>query len=175
MNPEKRRINKVILRTGWSLSIAFSVITIFGYLSTLNITPPVIVTRPFVGIPYFQLIAQVAVVIMLSVKGLLLAMPFKLNLHTLITGNAEVSKKANVMICVLFWVVCCTVSIVFPNVEAVLGIFGGFCSVNICYLIPLYIYIKLRKDSIYSLKNVSAIMYFSILSIAGWVGIAASI
>jgi hypothetical protein len=111
----------------------------------------------------------------LLVKCLLMIMPFKLNTYQLLTGQSVVTTTANAVICGCFCIVTCVVSIIFPNIKAVLGIFGGLCSVNLCFLIPLYIYLKLRKDSIYCFKNMSALIYFSVLIVSGWVGALASI
>ena len=51
-----------------------------------------------------------------------------------------------------------------------LAIFGGICSVNIVYIVPLICYIKLRRedDPITSPKNLLAIIYFGLMSLIGW-------
>lgn len=55
----------------------------------------------------------------------------------------------------------------------VLAIFGGIASVNIVYIVPLFCYIKLRRedDPITSPKNLIAIFYFSLMSIIGWMSV----
>jgi len=42
----------------------------------------------------------------------------------------------NLLITACFYIATGGVSIVFPKVTKVLGIFGGISSVNICYLVP---------------------------------------
>ena len=64
----------------------------------------------------------------------------------------------------------CSVSIVFPNVSNVLAIFGGIASVNIVYIVPLYCYLKLRKEGepLTEPKNLAAIIYFAVMCVIGW-------
>jgi hypothetical protein len=52
----------------------------------------------------------------------------------------------------------------------VLAIFGGIASVNIVYIVPLICYLNLRHegDSLLAPKNLSAIIYFSIMCLLGW-------
>ena len=113
----------------------------------------------------------------LLVKMLTMVMPFKVNLYQMMYGTPELTKKANYIICGVFCGGTCFLSIVFPKVSAVLGIFGGISSVNICFLVPLIIYVNLSKegDSWKSLKNLSAIAVFSLFCIAGWCAVASSI
>ena len=92
-------------------------------------------------------------------------------------GSPDLTKKANYVICGIFCAVTCFLSIVFPKVSAVLGIFGGIASVNICFLIPLIIYIQLRKEGDHwtSPKNLLAIIVFGSFCVAGWCSVVSSI
>lgn len=156
----------------------YVLLPIAGYLPTLQLTPSVIVTRPMpFGKDYFQILAVFAVMIVLLVKMLANIMPFKTNLYQLMYGEGEMTPKANFVICSIFCVTNCYIAIVFPKIEAVLGIFGGVCSVNICFIVPLVIYINLRKedDPWYGFKNLSAIVVFSIFSVFGWLAVISSI
>jgi hypothetical protein len=57
----------------------------------------------------------------------------------------------------------------------VLGIFGGFSSVNICYLIPVYCYIKLRHDELKTPKNILGIAFMAWLCFLGWGSVVVTI
>ena len=97
-------------------------------------------------------------------------MPFRNSLYFMSTGKEEFSTKFNIICTVCFQVATCSVSIVFPNVSNVLAIFGGIASVNIVYIVPLFCYLKLRHedDPLTSVKNLAAIVYFSLMSLVGW-------
>jgi len=54
----------------------------FGYLSTLNYTPSIVITRPMPhGQDIFQIVAVAAVMIVQLVKILVMIVPFKFTLH----------------------------------------------------------------------------------------------
>lgn len=96
-------------------------------------------------------------------------MPFRNSCYYVITGSRElITQKWNFILTTAFVVANGTISVVFPQVTTVLGIFGGFSSVNICYLIPVYCYIKLRHDSIKTPKNIAGLFYMAFLCILGW-------
>jgi amino acid permease len=179
-DPTKPRVTKVIWRSTWTVAFFYTLTPIFGYLSTLSNTPTVIVTRPTAvegAKDYFQILAVFAVMSVLLVKCLCMIMPFKQNVYQLIYGSSELTTKANWTICALFCAFTCFLSIVFPKVSAVLGIFGGISSVNICFLVPLIIYVQLSKehDSWKSPKNLAAITVFSLFCIGGWLAVASSV
>lgn len=96
--------------------------------------------------------------------------PFRGIVIYLMTGKQEITTKHNVIITVLFQFCTGLVAIIFPNVTDVLSIFGGIASTNICYIVPLTVYIKLRRpgESIFRPKNLFAIIYFCLLTAIGW-------
>lgn len=59
----------------------------------------------------------------------------------------------------------------------VLAIFGGIASVNIVYIVPLYCYLKLRRDDdpLTSPKNLAAMFYFGLMSLIGWCSSAGTV
>lgn len=82
-NPQRQRVTKVIFRSAYIVAFFYTAVPFLGYLSTLNFTPTVIVTRPMLHgeKDYFQIIAVFAVMAVLFVKILTMIMPFKLNLY----------------------------------------------------------------------------------------------
>jgi hypothetical protein len=62
--------------------------------------------------------------------------PFRNSLHYMITKNNNISTRFNIICTGLFQTATCVVSIIFPNVQNVLSIFGGIASVNIVYIVP---------------------------------------
>lgn len=112
-------------------------------------------------------------------------MPFRNNLFSLIYEHDDMSKKQNILITGIFYVIIIIISIVFPDVVSVLGIFGGLTSTTICYIIPgkncdycklyslVYCYVKLRNmgDEMSSFKNILSIIFFTVLVFFGLMAI----
>ena len=96
--------------------------------------------------------------------------PFRNSLYFMSTGKEEFSTKFNIICTACFQAATCSISIVFPNVADVLAVFGGIASVNIVYIVPLFCYLKLRRegDPLSAPKNVAAIIFFSTMIVIGW-------
>ena len=108
---------------------------------------------------------------------LTMVMPFKVNLNQLLYGSPDLTSTSNFVICSTFCAVTCLLSIVFPNVKTVLGIFGGIASVNICFLIPLIVHVSLSKeaDGWKNKKNLGVIAVFGLYCVAGWLSVGCSL
>jgi len=106
----------------------------------------------------------------LLVKVLTMVVPFKVNLYQMCTGeNATLLPNSwNYGIVTPLAIFTCFLSIVFPKIQAVLGIFGGIASSNIMFFVPLYIYISLSNKSIWTIKNISITIFFSFMCLIGW-------
>ncbi len=169
----------VITRSTLIVIFFYLMMSIFGYLSTLGETPEIVIVRKSILKPvdYFQVIAALALLVVMVANCVTNYMPFRSILYAMATGKEVVPQKWNFIITFSFFGTVVLVSLFFPFVTKVLGIFGGICSVNICYLIPIICYIKLRHegDPIVSLKNLSAIIYMVFLCILGWLSVIASI
>ena len=63
------------------------------------------------------------------------------------------------------------IAIVFPKVDKVLGIMGGLLAPTLDYLIPMYCYVKLSDRHWTHWKNLSAIIFFSILCFIGYTAV----
>jgi hypothetical protein len=132
---------KVVSRSLGIVMIFYLIMALGGYFSTLNETPDVVLTRATVQIPglehdWYLMIAQALVMVVMTVNCVANYMPFRNNIYFMVTGSNEISNVANIMITAIFCSVTAFISIIFPAVTSVLGIFGGFASVNICYLVP---------------------------------------
>ena len=63
-------------------------------------------------------------------------MPFRENLYSMIFDVDEIPQSHNYIITGLFYSLVIVISIVFPKITSILGIFGGLTSTVICYIIP---------------------------------------
>ena len=159
---------KVIKRAIWIIIAIYMMILILGYVSTQQDSPEIILTRASIpGSPLFlNASASACMLIVLVANCITNYFPFRATVLSCL--GVEYSEGVSLSIAFGFWISVTIISLVFPNVTGVLGLFGGLASVNICYLIPLYSYLTLSQDPITSLKNISAMIYFSLLIVAGW-------
>eukprot|EP00350_Pseudokeronopsis_sp_OXSARD2_P004975 CAMPEP_0170563654 /NCGR_PEP_ID=MMETSP0211-20121228/67987_1 /TAXON_ID=311385 /ORGANISM="Pseudokeronopsis sp., Strain OXSARD2" /LENGTH=129 /DNA_ID=CAMNT_0010882145 /DNA_START=691 /DNA_END=1077 /DNA_ORIENTATION=- len=127
---------------------------------------------PF-GLDYLQLVAVVAVMTVVIVKTLTNILPFKINLYSLLYGKGEMTQTFNVGICVLLCASTSYLALVFPNISSVLGLFGGVASVNICFLVPLVVYLNLKTNEAkwYEFKNILAFTTFMTLIVFGLISV----
>lgn len=86
-----------------------------------------------------MIIASLLVMIVMIVNCVTNFLPFRSALFTLIYDHDDISKKQNIVITSLFYIAVIIISIIFPEVNSVLGIFGGLTSTSICYAIPCMI------------------------------------
>lgn len=152
-----------------------------GYFATLNNTPEVVLLRPPPipdwGTDWLMQVASILVLSTMIANIVLNYMPFRNSLYFMMTGKEDFSQKYNLITTASFQAACCAMSIVYPSVSNVLAIFGGIASVNIVYIVPLYCYLKLRRedDPLTSMKNVSAMIYFGIMCLIGWLSSAGTV
>ena len=110
-----------------------------GYFSTLGRTSDIILSReslPEMETDYFMIFSSVAVLVVMVVNQVTNFLPFRNNLFQLIYEHDDISRKQNILITAIFYVIIVIISIAFPDVISVLGIFGGLTSTAICYFIP---------------------------------------
>ena len=74
----------------------------------------------------------------------------------------------------IFIVATCSVAIFYPNVSSVLSIMGGLCSVSICYVVPLYCWVKLSDKPWYNKTNLAPILFFGLLIFCGYSSVIAT-
>ncbi len=122
INPNERRIKKVVSRA-IAVDIGFYlVIASAGYLSTFDLTDAIVLRRaPLPGqkVDYALLIAAVAIVLTLFVAVPVNYNPFR-NMVIYMTYKREhFSNKENVLITAIFLACTCAIAIFFPNIAAV--------------------------------------------------------
>lgn len=197
VNPVKRRLLSIITRTLSLILILYLVMSLTGYFATLNNTPEVVLLRPPPipdwGTDWLMQVASILVLSTMIANIVLNYMPFRNSLYFMMTGKEDFSQKYNLITTASFQAACCAMSIVYPSVSNVLAIFGGIASVNIVYIVPrkskklfshltfyivvVYCYLKLRRedDPLTSMKNVSAMIYFGIMCLIGWLSSAGTV
>lgn len=170
VNPNEKRMMKVIGRSLLVDCVFYCSIALVGYFSTLGLTPELVITRdPIDGEKdYWMTVSCIAVIMVVLVSSPANYFPFKNTLNYMITGKLEMSNKFNYICTCIFCFFTCFLSIVFPKIKSALSITGGFSSVNMCYLVPLVCWVKLSKQKWYEGVNLFYTLFFMTLSLIGW-------
>ena len=140
VNPVKYRLMKIINRSIGLVLALYLCMSIPGYLSTLNNTPEIVLSRdPFTSDwkhDWFEIACCILVLSVMVTNIVLNYIPFRNSLYYMVTGRENFSTTFNIICTACFQAATCSVSIVFPSVSNVLAIFGGIASVNIVYIVP---------------------------------------
>ena len=96
VNPNEKRMMKVIGRSLLIDCVFYCLIALVGYFSTLDDTPDLVIARPQLingGKDYWMTVSCLAVILVVLVSSPANYFPFKNTLNYMITGNLEVSNK----------------------------------------------------------------------------------
>jgi amino acid permease len=94
VNPNEKRMMKVIGRSLVIDCLFYCAIALVGYFSTLDSTPDLVIARPQIdGKDYFMTLSCIAVILVVLVSSPANYFPFKNTLNYMMTGNLEVSNK----------------------------------------------------------------------------------
>lgn len=96
VNPNEKRMMKVIGRSLLIDCLFYCSIALVGYFSTLADTPDLVIARPQLindGKDYWMTVSCIAVIMVVLVSSPANYFPFKNTLNYMITGNLEVSNK----------------------------------------------------------------------------------
>ena len=121
------------------VTLFYVMMAFFGYFSTIGRTKDIVILResiPGYTTDYFMMVGKVAVMMVMVVNIVTNYMPFRNNLYQMLFDTDEFSRKANLLITSIFFLFVVLISIIFPKVTSILGIFGGLTSTLICYTIP---------------------------------------
>ena len=123
---------------------------------------------------YTNLIAAFAICIVLFAAFPSNYNPCRNQFFLLFYNEPNFSNKSNLLVTVIFIVATCSVAIFYPNVSSVLSIMGGLCSVSICYVVPLYCWVKLSDEPWYNKTNLAPILFFGVLIFCGYSSVIAT-
>lgn len=96
VNPNEKRMMKVIGRSLVVDCIFYCSIALVGYFSTFELTPDLVIARPLVpgwSKDYSMTISCIAVILVVLVSSPANYFPYKNTVNYMITGNLEVSNK----------------------------------------------------------------------------------
>ena len=101
--------------------------------------------------------------------------PFRQNFFMAVYGREKFSNKENLLFTILFISLTTVISITYPKIKPVISLMGGLISVSMCYLVPMICKLKLGKEKWYSFGNISAIIFFGILIMSGYISVGITI
>lgn len=178
VNPNERRIKKVVSRSVFIDVIFYVSIALAGYFSTYNLTPKIVLDRSLPGDTSpdpFLMIAQLAIVMVLFVAVPVNYNPFRNQVFYVFFNRDHFSQKENLVCTGIFIAVTCFLAIVFPNVSAVLGILGGLNATSIQFLVPMICSIKVSGQPATSASNITKMLFFGILCLVGYTNVGTTI
>lgn len=142
-----KRIIKITMKT---LLTLYLMIGVFGYLSVPNGTPVLIFNRyKLFNHDFLMTIAKIVLFWALLFKIPIYFNALKAYMLSFYAKrlpedneNTEPSEKVNIIFSVSFLSLTCLLAILFPEIDEVITILGGFASVSISFLFPFSILIK---------------------------------
>lgn len=176
VQPEYRRISKVIDRA-IIVDVAFyMVVAIAGYLSDFNKTATLVLERQtFNGTDYAALIGIIGVIISISVAFPCAYNPARAQVVNMIYGKDEFSNGQNTLISVLWVASSWGLSVAFPHIDLVQTIAGGLCASTLDYFLPMYCFVVLSKDHWTAPKNLLCIVAFGSMTMIGYISIGVAV
>jgi amino acid permease len=178
VNPNFRRIKKVIFRSMITNMVFYMIIAVSGYMSTFNATNSVVVERyPLDGHDkdYFMLVGAMGIILIMVASLPVNYHPWRYQVFLLCFKRSDFSNKENVVITALFYTFTTLMAAVFPSITMVLTILGGLCSCTMSYLIPTWAYIKTSDEKWYTCKNLFTIFFFGTLTTIGYISVAMTV
>ena len=180
VNPEYRRVKKVVERAIGVDFFFYFTIAIIGYFSTFDKTATIVLERPPIpgrGTDYPILIAIMSIIVCVLVAFPMAYSPFRQQFFIIFAKreNGEFSNKENTFLTLAFVGISCLISIIFPKIDKVIAIMGGLCAVTMDFLIPVFCYVKLSGKPWTSCKNLSAILFFTPLVLIGYTSVVITI
>lgn len=145
VNPEYRRVVKVIDRAIAVDLFFYMTIAVAGYLSSFNKTEKIVLERLNLrdGPDYPILISVITVIGSILVAFPVAYNPFRQQFVLMFLKSDTYTDKQNYIISTTFIVVTWGIAVVYPNIDKVLAIMGGLCAATLDYGIPMFCYVKL--------------------------------
>jgi len=94
--------------------------------------------------------------------------PFRQAFFTQILKRDTFSDKENYIFTILSIGISCFIAIIFPNIKQVISILGGLIAVQMSFLLPTIIEVKLSKKRWYEWDNLKVILFFGWLIFMGF-------
>ena len=178
VNPNERRIKKVVARSISIDVLFYATIALAGYFSTYNKTPKIVLDRSIPGDDtpdLFLMLAQLGILLVLFVAVPVNYNPSRNQVFYIFFGRDSFSDKENFVLTGIFIIFTTFVAIVFPNISAVLGILGGLNATSIQYFVPMICSVKVSDLPVTSPSNIIKILFFGFLCLVGYTNVGTTI
>ena len=177
VDPEYRRISKVIDRAIVVDFMFYLIIASAGYLSTFDETAKIVLERATLdGKPDIPcLIAVFGVMLSITVAFPCGYNPARSQMANLFFGRDTFSDKENLLMTATWMLITWGISVVYPKIDKVLAIMGGLCASTLDYGIPMYCFVKLSEKPWTSPKNLAAIIVFGAMTLIGYTSVGITI
>ena len=144
-NNTTRRIKKVFRRSIILDVCIYFTIAAASYITSPINPPELILYRPNLSgfkTDYFILIAKIGIICNLFFSTPANYAGFRLSFFELVWGNTNITNMKNFFVTLGVLLVVVTIGALYDKILEYIELFGGFCSVIYCILIPGLIYVK---------------------------------
>ena len=169
-NNVRRRMYKVVRRTIVIDIFIFVVIANLGYLTCPKDTPSLIIERPSknknkADVP--MCIGRLALVITLIMKLPNVYATLRITLFDKLWGTTKITNLKNYILTFVVIFFCCTVSVLYTEINGYIKLMGGVCSTLVGFIFPSLLYTKSNNRPKWHWKNVGTIVLFIFLTTFG--------
>ena len=167
--PTQKRVNKLLNRAITIDIVCYLIIGAAGYLSQPLSTPDLIIERDKIFSSdwlmtlgnfffMFTLIAKICVNYNAQRSSILILLGYKSN---------EFPNSINYIITSIVLIITTMVAVSFQSISDYISLIGSFCTVVICFFVPGMIYIKGNEYAITHCKNMSTMIFISVILMIG--------
>ena len=176
IQPEYRRISKVIDRAISVDVMFYLVVAVAGYLSDFNNTATLVLERDtYNGTDYAALVGIIGVVISITVAYPCAYNPARQQIINVLYGKEEFSGCQNWAITAIWVISSWGLSVIFPHIDLIQTIAGGLCASTFDYFLPMYCFVVLSKDHWTSPKNLCSIIVFGSMTLIGYISVGVAV
>lgn len=170
--PSERRTMKVLNRSLGIEIVMYTLIGLAGFFSLLRDTPDVFIMRkPLLslgGIDYFMSVSLVLLVLCLTCSLAIIYNILRGAITALAFNGKPIPFFIDLIITILTFVATNVITYFVHAVVDVIGILGGFCAVNICYVFPILVYVYSNDYPKTHWKNIGSWIILVLVVAAGY-------
>ena len=172
--PNRRRMLKILGRAVILEVVLYILIALAGFFSLITdkTYPSIFIVRgdliSFAGRDYFAIVSMILFLFCLTGQAAMLYYLIRLSMRSMFFDNKEVSFMKDAIITFGFYSISNLLTFFVDDIVTIVGILGGFCAVNLCYVIPIMIYVSSNKFDKLHYRNITAILVMGLVSLLGF-------
>lgn len=171
--PNRRRLLKILGRAVTLEVVLYSLIALAGFFSLITDVkyPSIFITRAdliSIGNDYFSIISMIMLICCLTGQGAVLYNLIRMSMKSMVFKGKELTFFQDALMTFIFYGVSNLLTFFVDDIVTIVGILGGFCAVNLCYVIPIKIYVSSNKFPKTHYRNIIAVAIMTMIVILGY-------